>query len=278
MKLRLHPLYFILLCVFVILGMGKEFFIYFFVVLFHEFFHYIVAKRKGYTLDKLYLLPFGACLDYKNQYFKSKDEIEIAIAGPLSNLVLCIFLICLWWIEPVTYIYTEFLCLASFVTFVFNLLPCFPLDGGRILLSFLKEKTKEKTAINIICFINIIFSAIFVILFIISIFIKINLTYLMVAILIFSGCIDSKFESKYSLILKNNIGNKAYKKGVTVQFIAISSDTPLYKLFKEVKNKKLIYFHIVYPNKEIKIINQFNLEKIINNYSFDTKIGEILEK
>lgn len=276
MKFKLHPLYLVLLIVFVLLGMGMKFFLYFLVVLFHEFFHYIVAKRKGYYLEKLYLLPFGACLNYKYQSFRAKDEIEIALSGPLANLLLCIFLMCMWWIIPVSYIYTEFICFASFITFVFNLLPCFPLDGGRILLCLFKEKLNEKLAIKLICILNIIFSIIFLILFFVSIFIKINLTYLMVAILIFSGCIDTKFESKYSLLLSKNNMDNSLKKGLELRQIAYSSATPLYKLWSEIKNKKITYFYIIYPNKKIKIINQFYLEKLLEKYDFNLHIGEIL--
>lgn len=140
-------------------------------------------------------------------------------------------------------------------------------------MCFLKHKFSEKIAVKTICAINIAFSCIFLFIFICSIFIKINLTYLMISILIISGILDTKFESKYSLLLNKKT---ALKKGLEVRNIAYSSDTPVYKLWAEIKTKKLTNFYIVYTDKKIKIINQFYLEKIMINANSNDKIGDIL--
>ncbi len=104
----------------------------------HECAHLIAARRYGYVLDRLVLMPYGAVLSGDLAGMTKREEIVVSVAGPLCNGGTALFFVALWWLFPETYPYTETAASISFSLFLVNLLPAFPLDGGRILLVLLR--------------------------------------------------------------------------------------------------------------------------------------------
>jgi stage IV sporulation protein FB len=99
----------------------------------HECAHAFASAKLGYKLNKIILMPFGAVIDGDITGIRFKDEIYVAIWGPLCNLFTAVFFIALWWIAPTMYAFTDTACLSSLAIALINLLPAYPLDGGRIL-------------------------------------------------------------------------------------------------------------------------------------------------
>ena len=145
---KLHPLFFLVGLVFIILGQALAFLIYFLVVVLHEFAHGFVAQKLGYGLNKIYLLPFGAMLDINQNFITREDEIKVALAGPICNFVLVFICLGIWWIFPETYAYTNFFVFCNIITGLVNLLPCYPMDGGRIMVAVLSEKFNREKIID----------------------------------------------------------------------------------------------------------------------------------
>lgn len=277
MKLRLHPLFLIMIIVFIFLGKFSFISLYLSVVLLHELGHYIVAYKLGYTLGKLYLLPYGVCLSYSSECFTPQDEIKIALAGPLVNLFICILCLASWWIFPITYGITYQICFSSFITFLFNLLPVYPLDGGRILKGIASQKLTTKQIIRVLKCTNIFFSSVFIIIFIISIFYKLNLNYLIISILLISGIFEFKFESRYEL---NKIKNskRLLTKGVDVVFKAYSSNVYLYQIFAKLNRFKRTKIIIKFKDGKEKIFDEEQIEKYISLYGAKITFEEIFNK
>ena len=107
----------------------------------HEGAHYLVARKRGYLVGGFSLTPFGATMSFDNGLAEG-DEFAVAAAGPIVNLLLCPALVSLWWFFPATYPYTLSLFRSSFALALFNLLPLYPFDGGRMLFSLWKDKIK----------------------------------------------------------------------------------------------------------------------------------------
>ena len=154
----IHPSFLLLFLWFVINQNLQEFLLFVLVVLTHELGHYLVAKRSGYKLDSFFLAPYGVSLNYKEANFDSFDEIKIALAGPVVNIFIAIFGVALFWIFPVTYSYSIEIVKQSLILGLFNLLPCYPLDGGRILAGILSGHMPRVKAIKIVVLFNFIFS------------------------------------------------------------------------------------------------------------------------
>ena len=98
--------------------------------LLHEFAHKGMAARLGYTPEKISFGLFGGVLHIREGFVKPRHELMIHLAGPSFNILTamllygCYLYFYLPWLEPVI--------LANAVLALYNLMPFYPLDGGKI--------------------------------------------------------------------------------------------------------------------------------------------------
>ena len=128
----MHPLFLLTGVWYCLTGRLFLFLMSCFVALQHECAHAFAAAKLGYKLNKIVLMPFGAVIDGDLRGISLKDEITVAIWGPLCNLLTAGFFVAVWWLSPDTYAFTDTACYASLAVALVNLLPAYPLDGGRI--------------------------------------------------------------------------------------------------------------------------------------------------
>lgn len=165
-----HFSFLILMLFSLFLGLFKILFSYFFFLCLHECVHAFVGKKLGYGLGKIELSASGAILDASEDEFSFKDEILIAISAPLFNLLVAFLLIAVWWIYPESYNFLQDEVVVNLAIFAFNILPFFPLDGGRVLLGFLSKKNDRKFAVKICKTITFVFSILLFLMFVFSLF------------------------------------------------------------------------------------------------------------
>lgn len=127
-------------------------------VVIHEFSHSYVAKRYGVPVERIILLPIGGVSAMGEIPKEPGQELKIAVAGPLTNIVIAIlcligllitggigslsfssFFISNTPTADINLFLSNFLGI-NLVLGIFNLLPAFPMDGGRILRAFLARK------------------------------------------------------------------------------------------------------------------------------------------
>ena len=110
-------------------------------ILAHELGHSLVARRYGVKIKGIMLFIFGGVAMMENLPKKPREELMIAISGPATSFGIGILSFLLSSI-PVAEVRAFFL-LSGYINIVlgvFNLIPAFPMDGGRVLRSFLAEK------------------------------------------------------------------------------------------------------------------------------------------
>ena len=138
LRLRAHPLIFLLPLLAVALGMGREAAALSVSLFFHECAHLVMARALGVRVEELRLMPFGGAIGVGNPYALSPARLlGIAAAGPLANLgivILCAAL-CHWGIVQTPHALLFFR--VNLTILLFNLLPALPLDGGRMLYALL---------------------------------------------------------------------------------------------------------------------------------------------
>ena len=277
-KIGLHPLTIILGLVLFLTGHLFIFINFFIVVVLHELAHAFIAKKLGYKLGKIFLLPFGAGLTFKQNFASEKDEIYIALAGPVFNFCLGLFFIALWWIEPVLFNYTKDFVFANIAHATINLLPCYPLDGGRIFVGILNSKLKRKTSLKICFIFNYVISFIFVIFFFLSFPSGANITFALMAIFIFFGTIEDKLSGNYNFLnFPFNSKRHISKDTFPVKTISVKSQIPLYKLAKNLDKNKYNLIYVLFENQKIKVLTEQTLENLILTYPPTIPLKNILK-
>ncbi|MBQ0099103.1 MAG: site-2 protease family protein, partial [Firmicutes bacterium] len=250
LKFRVHPLFFAFGFFYAFTGEILIFIIYTLTDFLHEVGHSIVAGRQGYCLNKITLMPFGAVVSGETNGMNNRDELKIAIAGPLTNILISIFFVAVWWIFPPLYSYTDLIVSASLSLALINLLPFFPLDGGRILLAILSKRIKREKALKFCKLFGVFGGLILLALFIITIFNEINFSLLFFSLFIIFGAISNDKENKYVRIY-NSISNKKLKRGIEYKKIAVDKDITIKKLIS-ILDYNYINEVVIYENGEPK--------------------------
>jgi len=144
-------------------------------VVLHEYGHSLVAQRLGIEIQDITVLPIGGVARLKSLPERPWDEVKIAIAGPLVNVVLApIFfaIALLLGASPLDianileggnslgqiFAYLGYINVALVV---FNLIPAFPLDGGRVLRGLLATRLGAVRATDVSATIGQFFAAAF---------------------------------------------------------------------------------------------------------------------
>jgi len=122
-------------------------------VLLHEFGHSLVAMRFGYEIDSITLWLFGGVASFAEMPEDWKQELWIAIAGPIVSVALGVlsylaFIVLPTALDPVKFV-LGYLALTNIVLAVFNMLPGFPMDGGRVLRALLARTRPHARATQI---------------------------------------------------------------------------------------------------------------------------------
>ncbi len=113
--------------------------LFFLSVLLHELSHSIVARRLGLPVKSITLFIFGGVSNLEREPESPKDEFRIAIVGPGMSFVLAILFGLIWLAtmnasEPVSLV-SGYLAIINAALGGFNMIPGFPLDGGRVFRS-----------------------------------------------------------------------------------------------------------------------------------------------
>lgn len=118
-------------------------------ILFHEFCHSLVARRFGLPMRGITLFIFGGVAEMEDEPPGPKAEFYMAVAGPLSSVVLgAAFYAAALLMEGAALIVPlqgvlAYLAAINWVLAAFNLIPAFPLDGGRVLRAALWQRKKD---------------------------------------------------------------------------------------------------------------------------------------
>ncbi len=151
--------------------MGLLFAAVFLCILLHEFGHALMARRFGVKTLDIILLPIGGLARLTRLPEKPIQEFLIALAGPLVNVGLAVIFLPslattgqrfqLWLKAPYLdqaagdyHFFLPFLLLINVGLAVFNMIPAFPMDGGRVLRALLATRLGRLKATRIAVFIG----------------------------------------------------------------------------------------------------------------------------
>ena len=276
-KFSVNPLFVVFVCVLIYLGYFEILFSYLIVIMLHEFAHAYIASKLGYKLNRIHIMPHGVSIGGANVYFSNRDEIYIAMAGQIFNIILCVIGVAMWWVIPTSYAVTEYFVWANIGIALVNMLPIFPLDGGRIMLGVLSSKYRRKTAQKIVQIMGIILSCAVIVLFVVTTFFEPNYTILVMGSFLLVTSLLEDNKNNYTNVATVSEKMTRLGKGVKIRDVAVLKDTTLYKLYRETAPNYITNFVILGENMEVVGgIKEAELEKLLTIYPATTTLSMVI--
>lgn len=274
--LVVHPLFLCLGVYCIFMKIFDVFLCYILSALLHEMGHFIVAKKLGYKMLQVRVMPYGAELCGEIDEFLYSDDIKIAIAGPITSLLLAGVVVCFWWIFPNCYEWTYEFCVSNIVCAIFNILPVYPLDGGRVLVSYLSRNLARNDALRYAKNATKVFSYLMFGLFLLSIFYTLNITFGIIAIMLYSSTFNNFKECSYVRLTKTSLRYKEMKRGVEVVELMVDEKTKISKIYSKLKSQKFYRFIVVDKNLSVKAVVDEKMFAEIEPENFMLTFEEIL--
>ncbi|MBI2803657.1 MAG: site-2 protease family protein [Planctomycetes bacterium] len=115
-------------------------------IVLHEFGHALTAREFGIRTRSITLSPLGGIAELERMSHKPWEEFWIAVAGPAVNVVIAAFLGAILFVsatllpalvETLPWQFLGMLALLNVIMVVFNMIPAFPMDGGRVFRAIL---------------------------------------------------------------------------------------------------------------------------------------------
>lgn len=135
---RIHGLFWVVILSAVATGRFLEVTTLFVLVLIHELGHVTVARSYGWRVTEIQLLPFGGvAVTDEWGTVPAGEEIAVALGGPFHNVMMVLFGYVFFWLDWWSEEWMRYFVQGNALLAGFNLLPVYPLDGGRILQALL---------------------------------------------------------------------------------------------------------------------------------------------
>jgi Zn-dependent protease len=118
-------------------------------VLIHELAHSYVAKKNGLPVKRIVLFIFGGVSEIEEEPKDPRLEFKMAVVGPASSLAIGVVLFLAWYLlntfglSPLIIAPMEYIGEINLLLGGFNLLPAFPIDGGRVLRAVLWKRKND---------------------------------------------------------------------------------------------------------------------------------------
>ncbi|MFS0672937.1 site-2 protease family protein [Ornithinibacillus sp. 179-J 7C1 HS] len=155
--IHIHPILLFFIIISFITGTFVELFIILSIVLFHELGHYIAAAYFNWRIRQVMLWIFGGVMDTDEQGSRPvKEEFIVTIAGPFQHVMIYLLVLIASYFSLLQPSLIDTILFYNTTLLVFNLLPIWPLDGGKLLFFLLSQRYSFQRAYHNIIILSII--------------------------------------------------------------------------------------------------------------------------
>jgi Zn-dependent protease/CBS domain-containing protein len=233
-------------------------------VFIHEMAHSLIAKSKGIKINSITLLILGGVSSMEETVPDPVVELPMALAGPLTSLGLGLISSALVYViafaSPdsavggVLIFIFGYLGLLNVLLFGFNLLPAFPMDGGRVLRAWLARRMPLNRATRIAADIGRAFAVVFGIVG----FFLLNPILIIIAFFIYIGANQEATALRYNVLLQD----VSVADAMSTPVITVEPTTPVNKVVEMMYETKHLGFPVVENNALVGIISLSDVHKI----------------
>ncbi|WP_373496410.1 site-2 protease family protein [Aquiflexum sp.] len=251
----------------------------FFCVVLHEFGHALAAQKYGIQTKDIVLYPIGGVARLEKIPEDPKQELWVAIAGPLVNIGLFLILSAILSftgfdlenleevkINPSTMVL--YLASANLILALFNLLPAFPMDGGRVLRAILAIRLPRAKATQIAGGIGQFLAILFVFFGLFN-----SAILVLIGIFIFLGASAEVNHTQQESFLK---GFKV-KDALMMKFQIIGFDAPLAKAIEKLLNSQATHFVVVKDDVAIGTLSRNEIIKGLKEGNENTLVEKVAD-
>lgn len=242
-------------------------------ILIHELAHSLVARTKDVKTTDITLMLFGGLANIEEISKNPKNEVKIAASGPLTSLFIGLVFVLIGRFVPefmfedlrLVILYTGQL---NIFLAIFNLLPAFPSDGGRILRALIAQKTSFRRATEIASRVGKIFAWIFGILG----FMSGNFLLVFIAFFIYVGASQ---EHQFSNI-KLALSNLKVKDLMTREVKTVQANMSIHRLLEKMLEDKHSGFPVLRNDELVGIVTMEDARKVSQDEYRNTPVQSIM--
>ena len=249
-------------------------------VLTHEFGHSLVALKEGIPIKKITLFVFGGVAQMESEPESAAAELKVTAAGPATSLLIALFTGALYYlVMPPGQLISEsilFVARVNLIMAIFNTVPAYPLDGGRLLRAiiwFFSKNVLQATKISVglgsfLAFMAMAYGFLLV-------FFQGEIMGLW---LIFIGwMIYQAGQSSYSqLVFKETFAGMKVSELMSTDLQTISPDTTLDQLAEDFLHYKYGAFPVVYGSTTHGLVSLQHMKDVPREKWPQTRVSQIM--
>ena len=257
--------------------------ILFLCVVLHELGHALTAKKYKIQTQRITLLPIGGVAMLDKMPDKPKQELLVALAGPAVNVVIALLLLLIVPIKSYLLLEPEeieqflnttgsqsflfYLFVANIMLVVFNSIPAFPMDGGRVLRALLAMTMDRVKATNIAAKTGQVFAVIF---FILGLFF--NPFLILIALFIFIGAYGENQMVRQTALLEGHKVKEAMLTNITL----LEPENTVQEVIDILLSGTEKNFIVALNNKIVGIL--YHKDILNNSKNRSLEVNEIMQK
>lgn len=253
--LHIHPVLILFIGISLLTGTFVEMMIIFAIVFIHEIGHYLAAKFFKWRVKRVMLWVFGGVMETEEHGNRRvKEELIVTLAGPIQHIPIYFVLHALFYFELISEPLFQTAIWYNTVILLFNLLPIWPLDGGKILFYLLSVILPFRKALDAIFLLSLCLCAFLSIGYII--FYPFTLTFTAIMIFLF---LENRLEWKrrfyvfMRFLMVRYRGNETVKK---IEPLYLPGNLTLMDVFNHFKRERRHLIIIPANERSVKRIDE----------------------
>ncbi|WP_083547438.1 site-2 protease family protein [Virgibacillus halodenitrificans] len=276
-RINIHPVLMIFIILSMLTGTFMELSIILAIVFFHELGHYIAAVIHDWRIKQIMLWVFGGVMDVEEHSTRpAKEEVIVTLAGPFQHVIIYLGLIVCNEFQLLPNSVLDLAYYYNTVILLFNLLPIWPLDGGKLLLQCQSLVFPFRKAYYSTLLVSMIISIIFLVIQLV--FFPFTLSAFLLLLFLFMENRNEWKQRYYVFIrfLMSRYYNGPSKIGSNS--IVVSHETMVLDVFSKFFRDRKHAIYVVFPGNRRKSIDENDcLHSFFHDKSYSKTVGEITD-